>query len=335
MLVTPEQISTHSGKLAFPDITSLYSLAFIEGTKTPNSRLMSLLNEEYAAIYYLLTHTLDHERLLTAKTSLILAKRTEKGDVYSEMSAPEEAGFNSIRIPFLTHHGSAWMRDSFTVLNGTTYITQRNWTFYDEKVVPSPLGEGGSVISLGKSVVIPEHLWDLCKKEEAVKLREAGFKFAIVPSVDRGKQKFDFEFERDHIDGHLSLVGDCSGRQYLLAAKSYALQGGSTRKAIRRAAESIGAEEIIIDDRNLPPLSFNFLFTDSGQVLMTKEADELENVLNEVIGKDCVFTTPRTLEAIPLVAFGSIRCLTNYLPSLPDYYWEVEPKPFNRAEITW
>ena len=103
----------------------------------------------------------------------------------------------------------------------------------------------------------------------------------------------------------------------MVVAKSYAFQGGGTRKVIGEAANAINAEVVEVNDERFPPMALNMLqFADRSIGVTSTETGELENELAIIVGREKVFTTPVPIQLIPEASGGGIRCLTNLVPQI-------------------
>lgn len=324
-------------KLVFPDAGFLaafgmyregdHKVAPITG-RDINEDLLKQLVLEHLGIQVLLEKAVGKENIFLSQTSVILGRSSPLGREWLEVNLPTELTRGSQRIPFLNAHGSTWLRDGFTYLNDQVYANEDHWDFYDEIVTISSLGEGGRVLNKDKSVIVSPLVWKAARRSDIADLRRQGFKFGTLPSVIKEKQEYDFNYLNDHIDGHASLIADQERRLHLLIAKSYFEQRSGSMREIREAADYAGVKPVVVDDINLPPLSFNLIQLENGVVIMTGGADALEEVIADLVGKSRVLTTEVELWEIPSVSAGSIRCLTNYLPQFPAKYWSVTPKPF-------
>ncbi len=121
-------------------------------------------------------------------------------------------------------------------------------------------------------------------------------------------------FAHHHIDGHLALIYDKDQEPVLLAAHSYFHQNPQTTIAVGRIRRELGVDRETIDDYTLPPLALNLLQLDTGDIIMTSQADVLERRLKDMVGADRVHTTEVPIIKIPNRARGSIRCMTNIVP---------------------
>lgn len=325
-------------KLLFTDGASLMSLASgksgaIIPTKNPKDiydpNKTAALAREWDSIYQLLVSLVGREKVIIARTGVVTGKKVFDGQSrikWQYAYAPHSERIGAIDLPFLDPLYSSWPRDGFTVIGDHVYGNShpKAWRYNDDCVQLSPLGEGGKVLTAGNRVVVSKDLWN-SEKMTINKLQDEGFKVGWLPIVNPDRQKVNFNYEQRHIDGHAALVTTKEEETVLLAAQSYASQDRDTLANLRKTARDIGGKLHLVKDTHIPPLSLNFLQFRDHSVAMTSDAAELEEFLIELLGEDLVHTTTVPIANIPIVGAGSIRCLTNLLPDLPDSYWQVNP----------
>jgi hypothetical protein len=308
-------------KLLLAGPAFLASFAFTEkvnktlvARKKFNEMAFTSLLTEYVSIHDLLSELVGKENIVVTETALTFGKETSNGIVWKNIQLPTERfGLCSVNIPFLTEHYRSWPRDAYSLINEKILINKDAWTISDENIKISNLGEEGKVLSKGKSILVTPDIWKK-SQEEIQKLTQEGYRIGMLPFVDPTKQKYDFK--ETHFDGHTSLIKDKNDNLALVVADSYSRQGNDARKLIRRGCETIGAKMVEVDDRQLPPLAFNFLqFEDKSIAMTISEARDLKLTLGNLVGNDKVFTTELPLIYIPKLTVGSIRCLTNIIPS--------------------
>lgn len=185
------------------------------------------------------------------------------------------------------------------------------------------MGEGGAVLQRNNTVLISKAKRSSIDRKTIQDLVGQGFKVGYLPRVDVTRQKFQ-DYAVEHNDGHAALVEDNSGKSNLVVARSYVSQSMMTRDEIQTAAKASGVKEVVdVDDRNLPPLSFNLIQLADGSVAMTGGAEDLEKIISQMVGPEKVNTTDEILEDLVEALTGSMRCLTNTLLKLPEIYYRV------------
>ncbi len=278
-----------------------------------------MLYGEYISILSVLTKHLGSSNITIIKNKMTMGfKNSKTGDLsLVDQDLPEISEFKNIRINSFIDYPSVWTRDGFTSIGPITFLHPLYFLYAQEseRVIKSVLGEGGAVLNAGKAVLVSESLWRRRTQDKGCQiLKDLGFVVAPLPPVDPSKQ--GYKFNEDHIDGHAALILDKNGRLRLLITDSYSRQGNGTRKKIRFAAETIGAEIFEIDDRNLPPLVLNFIqFEDRSVVVTEGETRDLTWVLEGMLSNEKVLITDKPIVNIPLSLQGSIRCMTAIVPN--------------------
>ncbi|MDP2585997.1 MAG: hypothetical protein Q8P29_03900 [Candidatus Levybacteria bacterium] len=307
----------HKLSLAGPNF--LTAFAFIDKENNAlnyagrvNEKTMISLFNEYDSIYKLLKRLVG-KNLIVIKTDFTVGKSTPTGPEFKNIDLPNEMSYGSVSAPFLTTFYRSWPRDAHTLINGKILANKDAWNIEKDNIRISGLGEGGKVFTKKNSILVTPDIWKN-SRDEIRGLINIGFKVGYLPFVDPKKQRHDFK--ENHLDGHSGLIEDKNGQLALVVAHSYSHQGNGTRKLIIRACESIDAQIVEVDDRNLPPLPFNFeQFEDRSIAVTNSEARDLEVTLMNLAGEDKVFKTDVPLVKIPRLTCGGIRCLTNIIPS--------------------
>lgn len=317
-------------KLLFPDPSSLAGAAFrrtqkdmgnfqatwAELDKDLYNKHLEFMLLEYVSILEALKEIVGQEDIIIVKNKVWMLKRVGSSEKLMGFHLPVFNEWESIEFKYDVVDESTWLRDAFTTVGGLTFLHPVAFKNYPNSniVFRSLLGEGGHVISANKAVLVSEIIWRNRGVDQSFRhLCDMGFSIAPLPHVDPEKQ--GFKYAPYHIDGHAALIADKENKLHLLVSDSYSRQGNGTRKKIRFAAETIGAEIFEIDDRNLPPLALNFIQFEDKTILVSKgETDDLTFVLRGLIGEDKVLITKKPIVAIPESLSGGIRCMTNTLP---------------------
>ncbi len=283
---------------------------------SPNQGTLERTIEEYFSIHHLFTLLLGPENILVAKTGIILGHQKISEIEWEEITLPEDLimnlGLQETEIPFLSKFHHSWPRNAFNLIGGEIYAKEGALVEEIPGIRISPLGDNGSVLHRKNAVLVTQDIWRN-HKNEIEELKEKGFSVGSLPLVNPSKQKYK-NFPEEHLDCHACLIEGDDSKLYLVVADSYSRQGKGTRKKIRLAAETVEAEMVEIDDRNLPPFALNLIQFEDNSILMTdSEAKDLEYTLVGLVDRNRVYTTDIPIELIPRLTGGGIYCLTNTL----------------------
>lgn len=288
-------------------------------------RNLGILAEEYFSLLGTIRDHVGKENITLVRNRVLMKHDDPQTlrDFFSSTEFPDFEGFESVSFemsednPTKDHH-TIWTRDDFTTIGNITFLNPFYFPNFQESetVIKSSLGEGGTVLAAGNAVLINEDLWRIRNQDRGFEiLRNLGFTIAPLPAVNQSKQRYSW-FVESHVDGHAALILDANEKPHLLVAESYSRQGDSTRKKIRFAADTIGAQVFEIDDSTLPPLALNLIqFADKTVVVTGSETADLTFVLDQLLGEEKVLITSVPLIGIPAILAGSIRCMTNILPA--------------------
>lgn len=276
------------------------------------------LGQEYLHLLAALATHVGRENLTIVKNKFTMGKTDPETEqtVFKSIDYPDFEEFDNIHLQAFIDHPTVWTRDGFTNIGPLTLI--HSVYFQDipnfDGTVKSLFAEGGSVLHAKDAVLVSEGLWSVRDQDKGFqKLKDLGFKIAPLPLVDPEKQTL--APHHTHIDTHADLIVDKDDNLQLLVAESYSRQGHGTRKRIRFAAETIGAETFEVDDRNLPPFALNFIqFADKSVVVTNSQNSDLILTLQLMLGEEKVITPHVPLVKIPSVLGGSIRCMVNTIP---------------------
>lgn len=271
---------------------------------------LEIFSKEYAAILDTLTSVVDRD-------DLRLIQESSHARYAQQIGHPTpDFGLKMIVFEAKDIHPMLWLRDGFTTVGDFAFVNPKYFRYIPQssKIIHSKFAEGGLVLNTGNAVLVSEELWKKPRADRAFHLlKETGFRIGSLPLVDTIKQENGFP--PNHIDGHAALITSREGKPTLLAARSYLLQGGQTYKLVRRAAETVGAQLIQVDDRNLPPLALNLIqFMNREVVVTATDYADFNQLLVELLGPEKVHSTRISISEIPQNWLGSIRCMTTTLP---------------------
>ena len=309
----------------------LAGFAYVPGEEVPgparrtiDNDLLCALYAEYRTIYDKVVEAAGSDNVVVAKTSPILEKYLVDGTSDEiGFSMPEELSCGEIVIDYLDPLFACWPRNAFSCIGDQVFATPEAWRGQeDNQVVLSPLGDSGQIIVKGESIIVTPTIWNACKKS-LKELQANGFKVARIPHVNPARQKYFFK--EDDLDGHIELVANQQGNLSLLVARSFfnqgRYQGEKTAETIRAACDLIGANLIVVKDKELPPLALNMLQLDDSSVIFTGPSDScLSEELKTIVGAKKLFPTNGPIRLIPEKCKGGIGCLTNILPY---QFWEI------------
>lgn len=324
----------------YPHQNFLFSGVAIELQKESIARKITLpiLEEFYKKFYteycFLLkeiTNLFGQENIIIVKNKIINMQKMETEEVNPPIN-PVIDKFNYLNISLKIKQSNksalqnmyniptVWTRDGFVTFNDFTLINPK---YFDKNEIPesdsiiySFLGEGGSVLTIDKIVLITEELSKYGENDKGYeKLIDNGYQLEPLPLVDATKQRYDFNYH--HIDGHASLIKSKTGELFFLVAKSYYEQGQETDIKITKTAKNINAQLIIIDDSrsNFPNMGLNIIQSkDTTIIAQTTSNHKYRNPLLEVIDRDV------NVKRIALIPFhhisnsllGGPRCATNF-----------------------
>lgn len=218
-------------------------------------------------------------------------------------------------------------RDMFTRFGQLIFVNPhafprfRDTEFYKM----SFLGEGGMLVQAQNAVILSEKFQENSNARKDIKaLEQRGYKVAFVPPVRSDKQLPDRQkFSTYHIDSHCALVIGRDKNLYFLFALSYAAQNRKTYELLVRAAQKVGAQPCLVDDRNQTHMGFNFVQLRDGTVVYPSTGrwegenyhpSNLDGALIEIVGLENLIMT-RELNHIPRLTKAGLRCMTNIAPS--------------------
>lgn len=296
--------------LAGPDMI----VNFIGGSKAPARKFHSSnfdsMVSEYHAIHALFCSIVGSENLV------IIDNRDSWNYEYQRQAQvyinEQFRTIPQVKIPGLHSRNYYYPRDAHTFLGNEMVVNTLSWgNDTDGYPLGSCLGEGGAVLSRGNYVIMSEELAEV-EWYQLPALKAKDIKIGTVPSPAIG---LPGNFARAHIDGHVALIEDIKGILTLLVAESYYQAAGARRQSITKAALLIGADKVVINDKNLPPLAFNLVQFHDGSVAMTSKADDLEEIIRELVGEKFIHTTRIPLVEFPNRAKSGLRCLSNEAPA--------------------
>lgn len=327
--VTRQEVLSPGGNeiLLFPQPGALISVA----SKRPDFLgTVEAITKEYLSILEAVSSRFDPARINLVQTDFITGNITFSGRIkYNFSTPPDLQGYKGIKLGGQESRGieemvfgeRIFLRDLFTNIGGEYFFVDQDASpdvKEEGNVILSPLGEGGKVLSAGKSIIVAQDLWvNPISRKHLDMLRVKGYRVAHIPLVDENSQpEGKREFIKDHIDGHAALLLGDDENLHLLYAKSYARQGGQTSKALRSAADFVGADATEVDDNGLPPLAFNLVQFANGSVVMSSSrgSKSLEERVRAIVGVDKLTVTSIPIVEISALSKGSIRCMANFAP---------------------
>ncbi len=208
----------------------------------------------------------------------------------------------------------------------------------DYKILSSPFGEGGRVLTSQKTMLVSERLI-----EEETHSRPVGpqdleeiiqeginvgtFPFPLAQTFSASKRSNEV-FINDHIDRVGCLIqGKDEGLHLvvdplIVTAVWNGKNRGSlwtprtpeeTRKKITDSCKPFGIN-VHYPKTLKVPYSLNLVQFRDGRILMTDGDDEVEGVITEVVGEAKIFKTPIPIRFFPVWSYAGIRCLVSEAP---------------------
>jgi hypothetical protein len=284
--------------------------------------------DEYFSVLRALDSVRGHELKIVKNATTLLTKDEFGRTVPKTADFEDITGVENIELrlpPYATEN--SFPRDIFVNLGDFLFVNPAAIEIANTGLVyPSPLGEGGKVLCSGKSVIVSEDIWSNRELKPQFKmLKEAGYKFGAIPLVrNDNRERGENYFVGDHIDGHTAIIADKDGRNHVLFAKSYASQSAKTRAKILEACDYIEAEPIEIDDAKQTFLALNLTQFKEGTVIVTKGADEIIEIVSDLVGPGKVISTSESIDVIPRYLAGGIHCMTNVCP---EWLLKIIKKP--------
>jgi hypothetical protein len=224
-------------------------------------------------------------------------------------------------------------RDFATVLPGLILVNSKAVRLEvshkdDYCLVRSLYGEGGRVLTSGKTMLICERLamedGHLVEPQGLEEIKRKGIRIGLLPlpacttfSMSRVSNRFSFN---DHIDRVACLLhGEDDGLHLVVDPQIHSVNWKGlcspkeTLERIRSACEPLGI--VVHCPKKLEvPYSLNLVQFPDGRVLMTSGDESVAEVVIEIVGKEKAFGTPVPIRFLPVWAYAGIRCFTNGLP---------------------
>ncbi len=237
----------------------------------------------------------------------------------------------------------AYPRDFTTVLPGLILVNPKAAKLRVSqkdgcKILSSPFGEGGRVLTSQGVMLVSERLVEEenhsrpVRPQDFEKITQEGINIGTFPfplaQIFSASRRSDRVFINDHIDRVGCLVHGESGGLHLVVdplIETAVWKGkGRTPPWIRRTPEET-REKITDSCESLGinvhypktlkvPYSLNLIQFRDDRVLMTGGDDEVEKLITEIIGKDKIFKTPIPIRFYPVWAYAGIRCLVSEAP---------------------
>ncbi len=300
-------------KIIFPTIDVIGGSieTHIQAGLKVDDRLLIALGNEYDAMLNLLKKVVGEENVRLIQSRIVYTQMTPQGPVLRGATLPKmPESMKGEEFPYIDWKFRQWPRDSYSLIDGQIHADPVMWNGKGDIVVDSPFFEGGKVLQRKNVLLVTPDVYGKYKKRKDI---VPGKTVLPIPFVE---VKLPMAVAKDHIDGHVALLEGKDGELGIFAAESYAKQGNQTSKKLRSVAQRIGARFVEIDDARLPLLAFNFIQLWDNSIVMSGGTGELEFRLKDFVGEDKIFTTNPPIGFTPILAGGSIRCLTNIIPPL-------------------
>lgn len=293
------------------------------------------LREEYLAIAWSLTEMGIDFRIIHAHQNQIdkqvlgvcIQKLGCRGADFSEKYFPP-----SVIYP----------RDFAIVLPGVILVnSQVTQLFIKEKdnykIIPSPYGEGGRVLTSDRTILVSERLCTEegksrpAKSRDLEKVTNAGIKVGLLPPpVTQILTSSGFTNRscfNDHLDRVACLISGRNSTLHLVVdPKIYTAKwrGGKdipwtpirpeeTLERLKSICEPLGIA--VHKPKSLRvPYSLNLLQFPDGRVLMTEGDENVAEVISRIVGEEKLFKTPTPIRFYPVWDYAGIRCLVSEAP---------------------
>ena len=207
-------------------------------------------------------------------------------------------------------------------------------------IVVSPLGEGGTTLVAGLTVVTQRHVI-VHRPEKSIELNEKAFAVIQLAGMNRMLMPPSREINVDanyvgkrarlnkHGDRIYALLTGADGKPHLVIDSTVTMAGVLAKSPDRLVAIEPAAWLPLVRERctedgilmhEVPrmqvPFALNLLqFEDSRRVIMTGGDSEVQTLIEEIAGKGRVFTTDIPIRYFPTHRRGGIRCLIGDRPS--------------------
>lgn len=298
------------------------------------NEVLNKLREEYLAIILSLKQMGINFRIIYSHTDQI--DKNVLGVCIQSLGC-RLAGFPST----YSYEAVVYPRDFATVLPGIILVNHRAAQLLKTesagwKIISSPYGEGGRVLSRQKTILIGDRLIvDIGKSVEAAAPEEIvkmGIKIGLIPPPIAGEFTSAGQgirsFFNDHIDRIYCLIEGRDGGLHLTVDPNLCTPEWrnpkkgpdwtprsvkATLEKIKAVCEPLGIR-IHCPKRMEIPYSLNLIQFPDGRVLMTSGDDSVAEVIADIVGGDKVFQTYVPIRFFPTYHYAGIRCLVSEAP---------------------
>jgi len=317
-------------------------------TQNPQEILLNL-STEYGAILQALVVLGINFRIAFAHSRLIIPGL--KG-ILEKMGL----GDRIIQVPDFDTQLVTFPRDVATRLSRDTLLinpdfdhpalARRDKLGRKKRLLTSPYGEGGRVLSRRRTVLLTEKYFPQNPIQMTAAIiqgarakteifERAGMTVGLLPNIVQAERLNDgtkgFEPE-DHLDRTSGLLEDKKGGLHLITAPgihsgwSHPLNPPRigperTLARYREVCQNLGIELHVPNQLTIPG-SVGFIQFRNGKVLMTTGDDEVAGIVSEIVGRDQLFLTSIPIRYYPVWSNATIRCLIGELPSWFLYFLE-------------
>jgi len=234
-------------------------------------------------------------------------------------------------------------RDFATVLPGLILVNSKAGELKVSqkggyKILSSPFGEGGRVLTSQKTMLVSERLveeeshsrpvgsQDLKEIiQEGINVGTFPFPLAQMFSASKRTNRASIN---DHIDRVACLIQGRDKGLHLVVdplIETAVWRGknrdslwtlrtpGETREKITGSCKPFGIN-VHYPKALKVPYSLNLIQFRDGRILMTGGDDEVEGLITEIVGEDKIFKTPIPIRFFPVWSYAGIRCLVSEAP---------------------
>lgn len=222
---------------------------------------------------------------------------------------------------------TSFPRDILVDFDGDTHLNpEANVKSIPGSEKQSMLGEGGRVLKVGKKVFLPHPNGYVQSKQKFLrevdplkKKYQIGFlphPLATEVDIRTGRKH---TFDNDHLDRSAAFIKGADEKDYLLVDSNYmssfAPQFGRYSSQIISACRDLDVTLVDVKRKgDSIPNALNFVQFEDKSVVMTGGDNQLQNIVEEIVGQEKVVTTQSPIILYPLIRGGGIRCMTLFAP---------------------
>ncbi len=236
-----------------------------------------------------------------------------------------------------THPGSTiFPRDMAGTIGGKIFVAPEvKIKSPSSSIVQSIFGEEGRILHAGKTIIVPERIFETngrartVSETELEQLRDLGLTIMQFPLTGIISNSFG-PLERaynDHLDRVGCLLLGTDGKPHLfvdnqLSVKIYDRHDRGTELGYSDSHFYLHGKcrRAGIELHRAPPprvpYSLNMVQAPTGKVLMTSGDLELTKLIESIVGNGNVVTTHHPIRYYPSWFFGGIRCMIADVPTL-------------------